>query len=217
MQVQRQLLAALLFLFLLIAVPFGRDSGVRAEPPLPQKDETAVGTAVQIVGAQRTAAAADNFTFLPMITGVTGSGGGGGEISAEALRVVELTNAERAQAGCAPVQVSAQLTAAALGHSEDMALLDFFDHINYINPAKRTPGDRIEAAGYDYRAIGENIAVGQQTPEAVMADWMSSGGHADNILNCEYEDIGVGYYYLANDTGAVNYHTYWTQDFGTRR
>ena len=77
MQVQRQLLAAFLFLFLLIAVPFGRDSGVQAGPPLPQKGETAVPTAVQIVIAERTAAAADNFTFLPMVSGVSGSGGGG--------------------------------------------------------------------------------------------------------------------------------------------
>jgi uncharacterized protein YkwD len=215
MQAQRQFVAGFLFLFLLIAVPFGRDSGVRAQPPLPENGETAVGTAVQIVGVERTVAAANNFTFLPMVTGVSGTSGGGGEISAEALRVVELTNAERAQAGCAPLNVSTQLTEAAQGHSEDMALNDFFSHTGSDG---RSPGERIEAAGYDYwTTIGENIAAGYQTPEAVMAGWMGSKkGHRENILNCAYEDIGVGYYYLADDTGEENYHTYWTQDFGSR-
>lgn len=30
-----------------------------------------------------------------------------------------------------------------------------------------------------------------------------------------WEDVGVGYEYLANDTGGVNYHHYRTMDFGT--
>ena len=214
MQAQRQSLAGFLFLFLLIAVPFGRDQGVKAQPPFPENGETAVGSAVQIVGAERTAAVANNSTFLPMVSGVSGTGGGGGEISAQALKVVELTNAERAQVGCAPLNISPQLTAAAQGHSEDMALNDYFDHFSEDG---RSPGDRIRAAGYPYWPGGENIAAGYQTPEAVMAGWMSSKkGHRENILNCGYEDIGVGYYYLADDTGNVNYHTYWTQDFGSR-
>ena len=29
-----------------------------------------------------------------------------------------------------------------------------------------------------------------------------------------HHDIGIGYYNLASDTGNVNYHSYWTQDFG---
>ena len=213
MQVQRQLVAAFLFLLLLIAVPFGRDQGVKAQPPFPENDETAVGTAVQIVVAERAAVAANHSTFLPMVSGVSGTSGGGGEISAQALKVVELTNAERAQAGCAPLNISPQLTRAAQGHSEDMALNDYFSHTSLDG---RTFVERIEATGYPYWPGGENIAAGYRTPEDVMAGWMSSDGHKANILNCGYEDIGVGYYYLADDTGNVNYHTYWTQDFGSR-
>jgi uncharacterized protein YkwD len=46
---------------------------------------------------------------------------------------------------------------------------------------------------------------------------MNSQGHRDNILNCALREIGVGYYYLANDTGEVNYGHYWTQVFATPR
>lgn len=44
---------------------------------------------------------------------------------------------------------------------------------------------------------------------------MNSPGHRTNILNPEYQEIGVGYYFLANDTGSVNYKHYWTQVFAT--
>jgi uncharacterized protein YkwD len=55
------------------------------------------------------------------------------------------------------------------------------------------------------------------TPEAVVAGWMNSPGHRANILKPELKEIGVGYYFLADDTGKVNYHHYWTQVFATPR
>jgi uncharacterized protein YkwD len=33
------------------------------------------------------------------------------------------------------------------------------------------------------------------------------------MLSDNFEEMGVGYYYLANDSG-VNYRHYWTQVFG---
>jgi len=112
------------------------------------------------------------------------------------------------------LQLSSQLTAAALGHSEDMAHNDYFSHTSLDG---RAFWQRIEAQGYSFWSAGENIAAGYQTPAAVMAGWMDSSGHRANILDCDFKDIGVGYYYLANDSGDLNYRHYWTQDFGTRR
>jgi uncharacterized protein YkwD len=78
------------------------------------------------------------------------------------------------------------------------------------------PFERALAAGYD-GSVGENIAVGYASASAVMADWMASPGHRDNILNCNYRHIGIGYYYQANDQriaeGGPFYH-YWVQVFG---
>lgn len=131
-------------------------------------------------------------------------------LSAYAQQVVELTNNERARAGCPPLRVNLQLVAAAQGHSEDMAFNDFFSHTGSDGSS---PWDRMADAGYQWREAGENIAAGYTSPQSVMNGWMNSEGHRNNILNCSFEEIGVGYIYLQNDIGDVNYRHYWTQLF----
>jgi uncharacterized protein YkwD len=128
-----------------------------------------------------------------------------------ASRVVDLVNQERAKVGCAPLAMNTALNNAALGHSEDMARNDFFDHTGSDDSS---PWERMTRAGYLWSLAGENIAAGYASPEDVVSGWMGSAGHRANILDCSFRDIGVGYVYLANDTGQVNYHHYWTQDFG---
>jgi RNA polymerase sigma factor (sigma-70 family) len=121
-------------------------------------------------------------------------------------QVVALVNKERAAAGCGPLTEDAQLEDAALAHSEDMAARDFFDH---NNPDGVDPGARITAAGYRWSTYGENIAMGQPTPQAVMESWMNSPGHRANILNCSFKNIGVG---VHKGSGGP----WWTQDFGAK-
>ncbi|WP_308434409.1 sigma-70 family RNA polymerase sigma factor, partial [Streptomyces anandii] len=121
-------------------------------------------------------------------------------------QVVALVNKERAKAGCGALTEDSQLDAAAQGHSDDMAARGFFDH---TNPDGKDPGQRITAAGYRWSTYGENIAMGQQTPESVMNSWMNSPGHRANILNCSFKNIGVG---VHKGSGGP----WWTQDFGTR-
>jgi uncharacterized protein YkwD len=117
--------------------------------------------------------------------------------------VVYLVNAEREAAGCGPLAVNDALTAAAQGHSDDMAANDYFSHTSLDGA---TASDRAEAAGFTGTALGENIAAGQRSAQDVMAAWMGSEGHRANILNCDYTVIGVG----LNEDG-----WYWTQMFGT--
>ena len=52
--------------------------------------------------------------------------------------------------------------------------------------------ERSRAQGYDWRAIGENIAEGQTTVREVMQTWMDSPGHRDNILR-DHTHLGVGF------------------------
>ncbi|GHB17111.1 hypothetical protein GCM10010377_03670 [Streptomyces viridiviolaceus] len=125
--------------------------------------------------------------------------------SGAVAKVVELVNAERSKAGCSPVTVNATLTKAAQAHSEDMAA---HRNMSHSGSDGSSPADRITSAGYNWRTYGENVAYGYETPEKVMAGWMSSPGHRENILNCEFKEIGVG---LAQPD------SYWTQDFGTAR
>ena len=102
--------------------------------------------------------------------------------------VVALVNQERAAAGCPALGISAELTAAAQGHSEDMAINNIFGHSGSNGSS---PWDRMDAAGYPAGAA-ENVAAGQTTAEAVMESWMRSPGHRGNILNCSLTAIGVG-------------------------
>ncbi|MFC5959577.1 CAP domain-containing protein [Streptomyces pratens] len=134
----------------------------------------------------------------PAATGAT-------EASGAVARVVELVNAERGKAGCSPVKVNTALTAAAQKHSEDMAASGSMSHTGSDGSS---PDDRITRAGYSWSTYGENVAYGYSTPERVMAGWMASPGHKENILNCAFKEIGVG---LAQPGD------YWTQDFGTAR
>ena len=126
--------------------------------------------------------------------------------------VVVLTNSYRAQHGLQPLTLNANLSISAQVHSEDMALSDFFSHTGSDGTKVR---DRAVAAGYQSSYVGENIAAGYITAEEVVRGWMNSPSHRDNILNPNYTEIGIGYYYLDLDTGEINYNTYWTQNFGT--
>ncbi|MFI2371659.1 CAP domain-containing protein [Streptomyces sp. NPDC018833] len=125
--------------------------------------------------------------------------------SGDVARVVELVNSERSKAGCSPVTLNAKLSKAAQDHSEDMAA---HRNMSHTGSDGSDAGDRITRAGYNWSTYGENVAYGYETPESVMAGWMSSPGHKENILNCAFKEIGVG---LAQPGD------YWTQDFGTAR
>lgn len=129
----------------------------------------------------------------------------GGPASTAAAQVLALVNAERAKQGCAPVRDNQRLDTAARLHSEDMAANDYFSHTSQDG---RDPGDRIAAAGYAWSTYGENIARGQQTAADVMNGWMNSPGHRANILNCAFNDMGMG---IHDGVGGP----WWTQAFGS--
>ncbi|MFB8774353.1 CAP domain-containing protein [Streptomyces broussonetiae] len=127
------------------------------------------------------------------------------DLERTAVKVVDLTNAERVRAGLRPVAVDALLTAAAQAHSADMVARDFYSH---TSPDGGRPWDRAAAAGSTRRTIGENIACGQRSPAEVVTGWMNSPGHRANILKPDFTHIGVGF------AGGGRAGTYWTQLFG---
>jgi uncharacterized protein YkwD len=126
-------------------------------------------------------------------------------------QILDLTNSERTKGGLQPLRLNAKLNESAQAHSQDMAIADYFSHTGANGS---NAGDRAASAGYHYSSLGENIAAGYITPEEVVQGWMNSPGHRANIMNGSYQELGVGYYYLADDTGNVNYNYYWTQEFG---
>src|SRR5689334_22993051 len=101
-------------------------------------------------------------------------------------RVLELTNAERAQAGLAPLVLNDSLSEAAQDYSQVLATGDCFAHT--CGPVPDF-ADRLTQTGYaGWSSIGENIAAGYPTPEAVVAGWMASPGHRQNILTPSFTE-----------------------------
>ncbi|MEE8409821.1 MAG: CAP domain-containing protein [Myxococcota bacterium] len=130
--------------------------------------------------------------------------------------VLRLTNEQRAAgAMCGalgygrapPLTEEPALTCAARKHAADMAARDFMAH---DNPDGETPWDRIDSAGYRYNQAAENVAGGYGTPADVVAGWISSQGHCQNVMSFQLSKIGVGF--SADDT-PVLYSTYWVQVF----
>ncbi len=123
------------------------------------------------------------------------------DVSAYEKEVIRLVNAERAKYGLSPLSENWELSRVARYKSQDMKDKRYFSH---TSPTYGSPFQMMKSFGISYRSAGENIAMGQRTPEAVVKAWMNSQGHRANILNASYTEIGVGY---------VKEGNYWTQMF----
>lgn len=99
------------------------------------------------------------------------------------------------------------LFTAATAHSQDMAQRNYFSH---TSPEGKTSGDRAQAAGYRFTALGENIAAGQRSVATVMQGWLASEGHCRNIMNAAFTQVAVA----CIATARQQYPTYWTMMLG---
>lgn len=111
--------------------------------------------------------------------------------SSYADQVVTLVNQQRAKAGLKPLAVDKSLAVMALDKAKDMYNNHYFDH---TSPTYGSPFTMMKSYGISFTYAGENIAMGQKTPQEVMNAWMNSPGHKQNILSPNYTKIGVGYY-----------------------
>ena len=127
------------------------------------------------------------------------------------LEVLKLTNQERSKQGLGPLAICPTLDNAAQMHAEAMKEEGFFEHENPFTG--EDPSSRGEQAGYG-PYVGENIAMGYQTPREVVRGWMDSPGHRENILS-SYLHLGVG----ISNGGSGKYGPggwfYWVQNFGS--
>jgi len=125
----------------------------------------------------------------------------------EINELIAAHNRERATAKRAPLVANEQLEAAARIHARDMAEHEKMDHEGSDGSQFN---ERIERRGYHGRKLGENIAAGQKSVEAVMRGWMNSPHHRDNILG-EFSEIGAARVLAEDGT------PYWCVDFGLPR
>jgi uncharacterized protein YkwD len=112
-------------------------------------------------------------------------------LSGIAAQIAELTNRERAAAGLSALRVETRLVQAAQLQADQMAATRQLEH---VLPGARYPrlDDRLAAANYRWTTAAENLAAGQQSASAVMAEWMLSSTHRAAILAAEFTELGIG-------------------------
>ncbi|MFO7292955.1 MAG: S-layer homology domain-containing protein [Actinomycetes bacterium] len=102
------------------------------------------------------------------------------DLAADEARVVELINAERAAAGVAPLTVHPVLVDKARKHAARMAEAGRIFH-----------SDDLERGVEGWRRLGENVGRNGSI-DGIHRAFMGSTGHRRNILNPDYDAVGVG-------------------------
>lgn len=115
----------------------------------------------------------------------------------------------QAMPAVAPLGWNDALFSAAARHARDMADNNYFSHTSLDG---RTLGQRVTAEGYNWRAVGENIAAGPGSVSAVMQGWLDSPGHCRNIMGSVFTEVAVS---CVARSGS-RYGRYWVMVLGTR-
>ena len=109
------------------------------------------------------------------------------------------TNAERASRGIPKLKLMSDLVTLARSHSKKMAADGTIYHNNNL-------GDDISG---HWTAAGENVGMGPDC-QSIQDAFMASPGHKSNILDRDYNQVGVGVAYDSDGT------VYVTVDFAHR-
>lgn len=154
------------------------------------------------------------------------SPGGCSDLDSSVLAVLECTNAVRAnpdrfaadypchydswkhevQGNYYPaLQAHAMLSQVAQMHSDDQARSD---HMSHMGSDGSSLGVRVDRSGFDWGKVGENVAVGYDSAKEVVMAWMCSPTHRRNVMNCNYNLLGIGCSWSQQGLH------YFTQNFG---
>ena len=121
-------------------------------------------------------------------------------------QVLQLVNLERAEADVPPVVRNPALGRIADDYACRMIAEQFFGHTDPVTGYG--PGDRAIVGKYNFYAIGENLAAGQETAAEVMRVWMESPSHREIILDEKWIEVGISV------RAGGEYAIYWVQEFG---
>ena len=99
-----------------------------------------------------------------------------------------LVNKERVEFGAKPLVWNENLAKIGRNHSKDMFKRGYFSH---FSPEGKDVGNRLDEAGIDYTAAGENLALAPTVSRA-HTGLINSPGHRRNILDPSFGEIGIG-------------------------
>jgi uncharacterized protein YkwD len=142
---------------------------------------TSGGTSIQVVGSRFWYEGDTYGNPLKILTGAE---------AAACAQVLDLMNVERAKVGLQPLAFDLDCERASKAHAEDMVGRQYFAH---VSPEGWTPDQRLTMVGaLPTTQVAENINAFSPTPADVVASWMASQGHRENILSPTLVNAAVG-------------------------
>lgn len=115
--------------------------------------------------------------------------------------LLELTNVKRIEAGLRPLLINEKLNESARLKAEDMVNNSYWSH---NAPDGTEPWVFFDKVKYGYSWAGENLAKGYSTGSAMVAGWMISPLHKDNLLSTKYREVGFATVYIDSLTPLFN-------------
>lgn len=126
-----------------------------------------------------------------------------------AYEILLLVNEQRVKAGVPPLLADVSLMEAAMVRAVETSI--YFSHTRPDGNSYTSVLDEIAGGAAMRGTIGENIAIGYTSAQAVFDGWMSSASHKEIMLDPKYTSIGIGAISLAN----TNSRQSWVQLFST--
>ncbi len=103
-------------------------------------------------------------------------------------KIIAIINYRRLQLGLPALIPNSKLTQAAKQKAADMWLNKYFAH---TSPSGKKFSFWIKEQNYYYRRAGENLAASFFSADKVVAAWMQSPTHRNNLLNPYYQEAGL--------------------------
>ena len=102
--------------------------------------------------------------------------------------LVDLTNNDRLSNNLSPLHINDKLNLAAKLKNQDMVENNYFAH---NSPRGLSPWHFLQLADYNFLYAGENLAINFTEAHEVENAWMNSPLHRANLLNPEFQEIGI--------------------------
>ena len=120
---------------------------------------------------------------------------GAGDVARIQLRLTDSVNALRQAKALPPLQLNAQLTAAAATHARDMAVQNRPWHFGSDGSS---PIQRAQRAGYTGMVLGELLSETYETELETLAAWMQDPNTRNIVLQPEARDLGFSLFQEKN-------------------
>lgn len=127
-------------------------------------------------------------------------------------RLHQSANEARARHGLGELRWDPTLAAAAAAHATDLLATRRLSHTGHDGSNVL---QRVRRESRDWTGAGENLAIGQRTPEEVIEGWLGSPGHRANLLHASFTHAGSASFRPPPSSPFAGGHL-WVQVYGAR-